>query len=29
MEIVFVTSADNDQHARRLLEVLGMPFRRG
>jgi large subunit ribosomal protein L5 len=29
MEIVFVTSADNDQHARRLLEALGMPFRRG
>jgi large subunit ribosomal protein L5 len=29
MEIVFVTSARNDQEARRLLELLGMPFRRG
>jgi large subunit ribosomal protein L5 len=28
MEIVFVTSARNDQEARRLLEALGMPFRR-
>jgi large subunit ribosomal protein L5 len=28
MEIVFVTSARNDQEARRLLELLGMPFRR-
>jgi large subunit ribosomal protein L5 len=29
MEIVIVTSAKNDQHARRLLELLGMPFRHG
>ncbi len=29
MEIVFVTSAKTDQQARRLLELLGMPFRRG
>ena len=29
MEIVFVTSADNDQYARKLLEALGMPFRHG
>jgi large subunit ribosomal protein L5 len=29
MEIVFVTSARDDQEARRLLELLGMPFRRG
>jgi large subunit ribosomal protein L5 len=28
MEIVFVTSTRNDQEARRLLEALGMPFRR-
>jgi large subunit ribosomal protein L5 len=28
MEVVFVTSARNDQEARRLLEALGMPFRR-
>jgi large subunit ribosomal protein L5 len=28
MEIVIVTSAKTDQHARRLLEMLGMPFRR-
>ncbi len=29
MEIVFVTSAKTDAHARRLLELLGMPFRHG
>ena len=29
MEVVFVTSAKTDQQARRLLELLGMPFRRG
>jgi large subunit ribosomal protein L5 len=29
MEIVFVTSAQTDAQARRLLEMLGMPFRRG
>jgi len=29
MEIVFVTNARNDQEAKRLLELLGMPFRRG
>ena len=29
MEIVFVTSAKTDQQARRLLELLGMPFRHG
>jgi large subunit ribosomal protein L5 len=28
MEIVFVTSAKTDAQARRLLELLGMPFRR-
>lgn len=28
MEFVFVTSAKTDQEARRLLELLGMPFRR-
>jgi large subunit ribosomal protein L5 len=29
MEIVIVTSAQTDAQARRLLEMLGMPFRRG
>jgi large subunit ribosomal protein L5 len=29
MEIVFVTSAKTDAQARRLLELLGMPFRHG
>jgi large subunit ribosomal protein L5 len=29
MEVVFVTSAQTDAQARRLLEMLGMPFRRG
>ena len=29
MEVVIVTSANTDQEGRRLLELLGMPFRRG
>lgn len=29
MEIVIVTSARNDEEGRRLLELLGMPFRKG
>jgi large subunit ribosomal protein L5 len=28
MELVFVTTAKTDQEARRLLELMGMPFRR-
>jgi large subunit ribosomal protein L5 len=28
MNVTFCTSAKNDQGARRLLELLGMPFRR-
>ena len=28
MNITFVTSATNDEGAKRLLELLGMPFRR-
>jgi large subunit ribosomal protein L5 len=29
MEIVVVTSAENDEEGRRLLQLLGMPFKRG
>src|SRR5438105_6223759 len=29
MEVVIVTSADNDQEGRRLLELMGMPYKRG
>ena len=29
MEIVIVTSAHNDEEGRRLLQLMGMPFRRG
>ena len=29
MEIVIVTSAENDEEGRRLLQLLGMPFKRG
>jgi len=28
LELVFVTTAKTDQEARRLLELMGMPFRR-
>ena len=28
MEITMVTSAQNDEEGRRLLELLGLPFRR-
>lgn len=29
MEVTIVTSAQNDEEARRLLALLGMPFKRG
>ena len=29
MEVVIVTSAKNDEEGRRLLQLMGMPFRRG
>jgi large subunit ribosomal protein L5 len=29
MEVVIVTSADTDEEGRRLLQLLGMPFRKG